>query len=90
MDMSWVQVNGPKDRDVFDDFNFTKPAGRTNVPFRVHSGTNTFMLITPNLVIEARTKINVHAPDEAHPCIVELWPVTPQATGASMAANPRP
>lgn len=86
MDMSWVIVNGPKDRDVFDDYNFTKPAGRTNVPFRVHSGANTFMLVTRNLVIEARTKVNVHAPDKAHPCIVELWPVMPTSQTATTSA----
>ena len=73
---SWVKVSGPKDRDVFVDYDFTAPAGRTNEPFQVHSGTNTFMLISHNLIIEARAKANVHAPDKAIPFVVDLWPVT--------------
>ena len=74
MIMSWVTVNGPKDRDVFVDYDFTTAAGRTNEPFRVHRGGNTFVLLTPNLIIEARTKAYVPATDESHPFVVELWP----------------
>ena len=80
---SWVKVSGPKERDVFVDYDFTAPAGRTNEPFQVHSGTNTFMLISSNLVIEARAKVNVHAPDKANPHIVELWPAPLSSTTTS-------
>jgi hypothetical protein len=88
---SWVKINGPKDRDVFVDYDFTAPAGRTNEPFRVHSGTNTFMLVSRNLIIEARMKANVPATDEAHPFVVELWPAplsSPTAT-TKTATGPR-
>lgn len=82
---SWVKINGPKNRDVFVDYDFTAPAGRTNEPFQVHSGTNTFMLLAPNLIIEARMRANVHALDKANPAVVELWPAPINATAASSA-----
>ena len=89
---SWVKVSGPKDRDVFVDYDFTAPAGRTNEPFRAHSGTNTFMLVSRNLIIEARTKANVPVTDEAHPFVVELWPapLSPPSAGSPVTAGPRP
>lgn len=84
---SWVKINGPKDRDVFVDYDFTAPAGRTNQPFQVHSGTNTFMLLSPNLIIEARTRANVHALDKTNPAVVELWPAP---VNVATPANARP
>lgn len=84
---SWVKINGPKDRDVFVDYDFTAPAGRTNEPFQVHSGTNTFMLLAPNLIIEARTRADVHALDETTPAVVELWPA-PMNTAAASGTRP--
>jgi hypothetical protein len=74
MVMSWVKVNGPINRDVFIGYNFTAPAGRTNEPFRVPRGGNTFILLAPNLIIEARALAYVVAADEAAPFVVELWP----------------
>lgn len=91
MASSWVKVNGPTDRDVFVDYNFTAPAGRTNEPFRVPRGGNTFILLTPNLVIEARTMAYVPAADQAAPCIVELWPAhVPPPRADRPATSPRP
>ena len=89
---SWVKVNGPINRDVFVGYNFTAPAGRTNEPFRVPRGGNTFILLAPNLVIEARIKAYVTAADEAAPFTVELWPaaVPPHATASVPRARPQP
>lgn len=87
---SWVKIRGPKDRFVFVDYDFTAPAGRTNEPFQVHSGANTFMLISSNLVIEARVKVNVHALDQNNPQVVELWPAPLTSTTAPpMGTAPR-
>lgn len=84
---SWVKVNGPPNRDVFVGYNFTAPAGRTNEPFRVPRGGNTFLLLTSNLIIEARTLAYVGDATEAAPFTVELWPVplTPRAAHAPAA-----
>lgn len=87
---SWVKVNGPTNRDVFVGYNFTAPAGRTNEPFRVPRGGNTFILLAPNLVIEARIKAYVVVADEAAPCIVELWPAPVPEPADPRTTNPHP
>jgi hypothetical protein len=89
---SWVKVNGPTNRDVFVGYNFTAPAGRTNEPFRVPHGGNTFILLTPNLIIEARTLAYVAGADETAPFIVELWPMPlpPRAAVQTPMATPHP
>lgn len=91
MVLSWVRVNGPTNRDVFVGYNFTAPAGRTNEPFRVPRGGNTFILLTPNLIIEARTLAYVGTADEAAPFIIDLWPaaLSSRARQAPMA-SPHP
>lgn len=90
MVLSWVKVNGPTNRDVFVDYNFTAPAGHTNEPFRVPRGGNTFILLAPNLIIEARTLAYVAVADEAAPCIVELWPAPVPARADRQTTSPRP
>ncbi len=87
--LSWVKVNGPTNRDVFVGYNFTAPAGRTNEPFRVPRGGNTFILLAPNLIIEARTFAYVAATDEATPFIVELWPASHSPTTPASATMAR-
>lgn len=90
METSWVKVNGPPNRDVFVGYNFTAPAGRTNEPFRVARGGTTFILLMPNLVIEARIKAYVIAADEAAPFTVELWPTPVPERADRQTTSPRP
>lgn len=90
MIMSWVKVNGPKGREVFVSYDFTVPAGRTNEPFQVHRGGNTFLLLSKNLIIEARAKAYVPSNDEAHPFEVELWPASPPSPTSMPGAGMHP
>ena len=90
MTMSWIKVNGPTDRDVYVGYNFTAAAGRTNTPFQVVRGGNTFILLTPNLIIDARTKAYVPVTDEAHPFVIELWPALSPPPDPIPAAEARP
>lgn len=90
MIMSWVKVNGPQDREVFVGYDFTAAAGHTNEPFRVHRGGNTFLLLTENLIIEARAKAYVPSNDEAHPFVIDLWPAPPPPPTAMPGADTHP
>ncbi len=85
---SWVVVAGPSDQDVYTDGNYIEPAGKTNEPFEVEVGAQTFALLdqstNPPTVI-AKTDATITPHTKSDPQKVELWP-----PGKRPASTPKP
>ena len=87
---SWVLVAGPPDQDVYTNGNTVDPAGRTNDPFEVEIGAQTFQLLDlgtrpPTVLAQTDATITAHPKDR--PQKVELWPAGTKPGAAAPAAR---
>lgn len=72
---SWVRVVWATRRNVYVNGNFQEPCGRTNKPFEVETGRNTFALLTPVHEVEAEATKRIGPTTEDKPVVVRPRPV---------------
>ena|SRR5882672_5395296 len=96
---SWVVVEGPSNQDVYTDGNNIEPAGRTNEPFEVEVGAQTFELLDQSTnppTVVAKTDATITPHTKGDPQKVELWPPgkrparAPTPRGRQTTAGGRP